>query len=187
MRLWVVGGVLIAALAAGLAFVWAQSDRMRAFPTTSIENARGYTYQLPRDFQSRANIVTVAFDARDERALRSWDTAIADVIDANGRAEVFRIQVMGTVDAITRFEATTSARGRAEDEIGQTTYLAFEPKSGFASALGLPDSRRPYILVVDQRGMIRWWASERATPAKIDGLNDAVRSAIAGGAMVSLQ
>lgn len=146
------------------------------FPTMQSENLNQRAVNLPAAFNSRRNIVFIAYAQDQQQEVDSWNRFLADAIATYDDVDYFELPtvasgyrlVKGFLDGVMR-------DGIPDIDKRERTITLFTNVRQFREKLALPDNRTIDVLVLDGSGTViaktRGRFTEEAAKIVIDALN----------------
>ena len=151
-----------AALVGGAGLASAQPsapDSSPVFPTVSGENLSGRAMTLPRDFGGRANLVFVAFEREHQEVVDTWLPHAARLAASRPGLRYYELPTIKRRFAVMSPVIARGMRSGVTDRAARdATITLYTNVDDLRAALGLPDARSIYALLLDAGGVVRWRA-----------------------------
>ena len=153
------------------------------FPTVSGENLSGRAMTLPRDFAGRANLVFVAFEREQQEVVDTWLPHAARLVASRPGLRYYELPTIKRRFAVMSPVIAGGMRSGVTDRAARdATITLYTNVDDFRAALGLPDARSIYALLLDADGVVRWRARGAYDDAQGAALAAAVDRLLAGDA-----
>ena len=141
-------------------------DTTRAFPPMQGQNLEGRTFEMPRDFAGELNVVFIAFKREQQADVDSWGAALNSLRKRHADLHVYELPTLGRSYRFVRPMIDGGMRrGIPDSTVRAATITLYIDKSPFKRALGITTEDYIEVLLVDQRGNIRWQCSGPMTPS----------------------
>ena len=152
--------LLVAALVGAAGVAWGQQPPPSpppVFPTVSGENLSGRAMTLPRDFGGRVNLVLVAFERDQQGVVDTWLPHAARLAASRPGLRYYELPTIKRRYAVMRPVIAGGMRSGVTDRAARdATITLYTNVDDFRAALGLPDARTVYALLLDADGVVRW-------------------------------
>lgn len=144
------------------------------FPRLSASNLEGRNLRLPEDFAGDRNLLLIAFQREQQQNVDMWLREMKRFEISPG----FQYYELPTIDKLNPFSRwfinRGMRRGIADRNARSGTITLYLEKPSFRKALGLPDERRIYAVLVDRSGIVLWRAEGDFDEAKASSLQRAL-------------
>jgi hypothetical protein len=144
------------------------------FPRLNTSNLEGKTLRLPEDFAGDRNLLLIAFQREQQQNMDTWLHEMKRFELSPG----FQYYELPTIDRLNPFSRwfidRGMRRGIPDRNARSRTITLYLDKSSFRKALGLPDERRIYAVLVDRSGIVLWRAEGDFDEAKASSLQRAL-------------
>jgi hypothetical protein len=148
------------------------------FPNVSGQNLNGKPIDLPKDFQSPASFVYVAFKREQQAQVDSWKPFIADTRRGNPAIGEYEVPTLSRNDGLFRYFIDGGMRRGIRDTAARAaTITLYIDKGPFEQSLGITSEDEIVVLLVKPDGTVLWRANGAYDASKSQGL-DAVVSSI---------
>jgi hypothetical protein len=152
------------------------------FPNVSGQNLNGKPIDLPKDFQSPASFVYVAFAREQQAQVDSWKPFIAEARRGDPAIGEYEVPTLSRNDGLFRYFIDGGMRRGIRDTAARAaTITLYIDKGPFEQSLGISSEDAIAVLLVKPDGTVLWRASGAFDPSKSQGL-DAVVSSIKASA-----
>ena len=144
------------------------------FPRLSASSLAGKTLRLPEDFAGDRNLLLIAFQREQQQNVDTWLHEMKRFELSPG----FQYYELPTIDRLNPlyrwFINRGMRRGIPDRNARSRTITLYLDKLSFRKALGLPDERRIYAVLVDRSGQVVWRAEGDFDEAKAASLQKAI-------------
>jgi hypothetical protein len=144
------------------------------FPRLSASNLQGQTLRLPEDFAGDRNLLLIAFQREQQQNVDTWLREMKRFEISPG----FQYYELPTIDKLNPFYRwfinRGMRRGIPDRSARSRTITLYLDKPSFRKALGLPDEKRIYAVLVDRSGQVIWRAEGDFDEAKASNLQRAL-------------
>ncbi len=141
------------------------------FPAVSGGSLSRKTVSIPEDLEGELNVLIVAFQRWQQGLIESWVPLLEQLEQTIPGVRYYELPTIQRLDPISRTFINEGMRaGIANSHARERTITLYLDKSGFRSALGLPDEDTIYVLLVDRKGQVLWRAEGALTQEKGDSL-----------------
>ena len=146
----------------GTSMTFVAADTLGHFPLVEGSNLEGEHFALPADFKGALNVVLVAFKREQQGDVDSWMPFLKSVTETHHDMRTYELPVLGRGYRLMRpFIDGGMRRGIPDAAVRAATITLYIDKAPFREALLLPDEDRIYVLLVDQRGRVKWRTNGR--------------------------
>ena len=123
------------------------------FPTVRGSNLLRKKLTLPQDFQGRLNLVFIPFERWHQMEVDSW-SALAEELEEKYKGLIYyELPTLQNGGAFYKIFLNEGMRaGIPNPKTRERTITLYLDKVDFRAALGLPDEKHIYVLVVDRQG-----------------------------------
>ena len=144
------------------------------FPAVSAYNLDKVRITLPADLAGERNLLLISFSSEQAPQVLSWDATAQALEHTHPGFRTYRLPVAETENALYRWWGNSSLRGNETDpEMWKWIVPLYLDVTGFRNALGIPDTKKAVILLVDKNGKVLWRAYGASTPELRAGLTAA--------------
>lgn len=182
--------LLLGTLASGSPFVHLTmrdaADSLGRFPHVAGRNLENESFDLPRDFAGRLNVVVVAFKREHQADVDTWMPFLNRICATTSDVRVYELPTLGrSYRFMRRFIDGGMRRGIPDAAVRATTITLYIDKTAFRRSLVIADETRIYTLLVDRDGTVHWRAAgpfDAAAGAELErrlSLADAERYGVA--------
>ena len=144
------------------------------FPRLSASSLEGKTMRLPEDFAGDRNLLLIAFQREQQQNVDTWLHEMKRFELSPG----FQYYELPTIDRLNPlyrwFINRGMRRGIPDRNARSRTITLYLDKLSFRKALGLPDERRIYAVLVDRSGQVVWRAEGDFDEARAASLQKAI-------------
>lgn len=161
------GRGLIAVQASALEVAAAPAESLGVMPSVEGETLAGERVRLPQDLAPQAGgagvgrtaVLIVGFGREASGAARDWGQRLAADAASLPDTTYFEMPVVAGVPRLLRGSVLRLMSGSVSER-GRHHFLPItEQEAAWRALVGFQDAAVPYILVVDDRGAVRWRAS----------------------------
>jgi hypothetical protein len=151
-----------------------------AIPRTDAETASHKAITLPDATVGRIAVLVVGFSKKSKDVAERWENRIFQDYRSAPRIAVLRIAVLASVPKILR----GLVRGRAEKntppEKRDSFILLFQHEDAWKQLVEFDRPDGAYLLIVDEKGQVRWRARGAADLSGYDSLKAQIDSMLGG-------
>jgi hypothetical protein len=144
------------------------------FPKLTASNLEDQTLSLPADFAGDRNLLLIAFHRGQQQNVDTWLHQIKRFEPCSG----FQYYELPTIDRLNPFFRwfinSGMRRGIPERNARARTITLYLDKPSFRKALGIPDEKHIYAILVDRSGRVLWRAEGDFDEAKAASLQEAL-------------
>jgi hypothetical protein len=132
-------------------------DRMHRFPSVESANLDKHPVKLPQDFAGQRNLVLIAFQREQQKDVDTWLHQMKQFEAVDSDLRYYELPVISRLNVIARWFIENGMRGGIPDhKQRERTITLYLDKDPFRAALGLPDEKRIYALLLDRHGNVLW-------------------------------
>jgi hypothetical protein len=123
------------------------------FPTVKGSNLLRQKLTLPQDFQGKLNLIFIPFERWHQMEVDSWSTLAEELEEKYEGLVYYELPTLQNGGPIYKVFLNEGMRaGIPNPKTRERTITLYLDKADFRAALGLPDEKHIYILVVDRQG-----------------------------------
>ena len=146
------------------------------FPVVTSANLSRQGFTLPADFEGDLNVLLIAFQRWQQRAVDTWIPFVRQLEQAHADARYYELPVIQRMNVLGRTFINQGMRAGIPDPVARArTITLYVDKPAFRQALELPHEKDIYVLLVDREGNVLWRAEGIFTPEKGESLAAALR------------
>jgi hypothetical protein len=153
----------------------------RALPRTEAETASHKAITLPDATAGRIAVLVVGFSKKSKDVTERWENRIGQDYRSAPEIAVFRIAVLESLPRILR----GLARGRIEKntppEKRDSFILLFHQEDAWKQLVEFDRPDDAYLLLIDERGQVRWRGRGAADLSGYDSLKAQIDSLVGKG------
>jgi hypothetical protein len=144
------------------------------FPELIASNLEDQTLSLPADFAGDRNLLLIAFHRGQQRNVDTWFHQMKRFESSPG----FHYYELPTIDRLNPFFRwfinSGMRRGIPDRNARARTITLYLDKPSFRKALGIPDEKHLYAILVDRSGRVLWRAEGDFDEARAASLQEAL-------------
>lgn len=145
------------------------------FPRMVGTNLQRRKVVIPDELQGQANVVIIAFRRSQQEEVESWTPFLQGIERACSGLRYYELPTVRPMDAVSRVFISEGMRASIRDEAARERTITIHIDTrAFCQALDLPDESTIHVLLLDDRGQVRWSADGRFTPEKGLSLQGAI-------------
>jgi len=146
------------------------------FPVVTSANLSRRKLTLPTDFEGDLNIIIVAFQRWQQRAVDTWLPLAKQLEQVYDGVRYYELPVIQRINVLGRTFINEGMRAGIPDPKARArTITLYVDKAAFRQALELPHEEDIYVLLVDRQGSVLWRTEGAFTPEKGESLATTVQ------------
>lgn len=143
------------------------------FPPLRARSLTGRDYRLPEGFEGVQNLVLIGFELRHQAVIDAWLPALDPLVAARPGLMLYElIPIARTALPARPIIDGGMIRGIRDEAVRARTLTSYTDLGAVIAALGLPDTRRVAVVLVDRRGHVSWRAQGAPDPSTVAMLAD---------------
>jgi hypothetical protein len=143
------------------------------FPRVQGSNLAGKKYNLPGDFEGRANIVVVAFKREQQLLVDTWLPTARSLARDSG-VFYYELPTISKGYSLMSWMIDGGMRKGIPDPAARAaTITLYINTNKFRRNLDISSDETIHVFLVDNHGYVRWRAEGSMTPAKAEELSQA--------------
>lgn len=148
-----------------------------SFPTLTGIDLLGDERELPSYFEGDLNIVTVAFQQRQQENVNTWIEALEPMLAKNDNLRFYELPVIYKMNPLFRTWINNGMRSGIPDEAARKrTITIYTDRAKFYDTLDMQEDNI-YTLLLNADGQILWRTNGDATEEKLKNLARAITDA----------
>jgi hypothetical protein len=153
-----------------------QLENRMKFPKVTGSNLLRKKITLPEDLQGETNILVVAFLQRHQALVDSWIPTLGQLEQSFPDVHFYEIPVIQKMNFLSQTFINEGMRaGIPNHNTRAKTITLYIDLEMFLEALGIPDEKTIWLLVLDRQGNVIWRAEGAFTAEKGDALLKAIQ------------
>jgi hypothetical protein len=150
-------------------------DKPIIFQNCQGRNLNGKRFSLPKDFAGEKNIVFIAFERDQQRSVDTWLPFAREQVASHPNTAFYEVPVIGQmIGPVQSMIDGGMRRGIPDTKVRDITITLYLNKKRFRKTLAMPDERRIYALLLDNKGVVLWRSEGDFTPEKGASLQKAL-------------
>ena len=147
------------------------------FPTITGIDLLGDEKELPTYFEGDFNIVTIAFQQRQQENVNTWINALEPMLSESENLRFYELPVIYKMNPLFRTWINNGMRSGIPDEAARKrTITVYTDRAKFYDTMDMQESNI-YTLLLNKEGQILWRTSGDATEEKLENLSRAIADA----------
>ena len=148
------------------------------FPPVTGSNLHRKKVNLPQGLQGELNLVLVAFQQWQQRAIDTWIPFCRQLEKSDPRVRYYELPTIQRLNALARTFINEGMRAGIPDPLArERTVTLYLDKEGFRRALDIPGEDDIHVFLVDHEGQVLWREEGTFTPEKARSLAEAMAKA----------
>jgi hypothetical protein len=146
------------------------------FPKITGSNLLRQKLTLPDDLQGEINILLVAFLQQHQALVDSWIPIVGQLEKSFPAVRFYEIPVIQKMNFLSQTFINEGMRaGIPNHNTRAKTITLYTDKEIFCDALGIPDEKTIWVLLLDRQANVFWRAEGAFTAEKGDALLKAIQ------------
>ena len=153
-----------------------EQQQIDHLPQLDGENLMGDSLSFPKDLTEPLTLIVIGFKREHQKDIDTWIQAYKEKGFVDQSVGFFELPIIYEVGTLKRLFINNGMKmGIPDPEQLKRTVTIYMKRQNLFDALGMKEDRI-YSLLVTQEGKILWRAVGKASPEKIDTLEDAINS-----------
>jgi len=155
-------------LISSLWLLGAETQTIRTFPNVEGKNLHGVEVQFPEAFAPKAyHVCQIAFVRQQQTDVDTWITRLEPLVAQRDDLEFMELPTISKMNAFMRWFIYRGMRSGIEDAATRSRTITLHlDKKPFKEALDIQSEKEIVILLVDEKGVVRWqhtgpWSQEK--------------------------
>jgi len=155
-------------LISSLWLLGAETQTIRTFPNVEGKNLHGVEVQFPEAFAPKAyHVCLIAFVRQQQTDVDTWITRLGPLVAQRDDLEFMELPTISKMNAFMRWFIYRGMRSGIEDATTRSRTITLHlDKKPFKEALDIQSEKEIVILLVDEKGVVRWqhtgpWSQEK--------------------------
>ncbi len=146
------------------------------FPSVSGNDLLRNIVELPEDFDSRLNVVVVAFQRWHQGLVDSWVPFLNHLVEQNSDFDYYELPTIRKMNWLSRSIIDNGMRaGIPSRDTRRRTITLYIDKEPFKTALQIPDENDIHLFLVTKEGKILWSESGPLSAEKAESLANTLK------------
>ena len=155
-------------LISSLWLLGAETQTIRTFPNVEGKNLHGVEVQFPEAFAPKAyHVCLIAFVRQQQTDVDTWITRLGPLVAQRDDLEFMELPTISKMNAFMRWFIYRGMRSGIQDATTRSRTITLHlDKEPFKEALDIQSEKEIVILLVDEKGVVRWqhigpWSQEK--------------------------
>lgn len=146
------------------------------FPEIEARSLSGRVYRLPGELEGDRNVLVVAFRRRQQEVVDGWLPSLLELERQVAGLRVYELPTLSRAwSPARRFIDGGMTRGIPDPDARARTLTSYTDVGRVLAALGLPDTEKIALVLVERSGRIAWQGSGGFEAGKLRALSAALR------------
>jgi len=141
-------------------------------PKTASESLDGQQVTLPDSIKGHASVVIVGFSKSSQDAVKQWDARARKQL---GSTDVYQVAVLEDAPSFVRGMIKHAMKGATPADRQSHFLVVVKGEAELKKAAAFSQADEPYVLVLDEKGEIRWRTHGSVTDSALKELVEKIQ------------
>ncbi|MEC7199028.1 MAG: hypothetical protein VXW84_00220 [Verrucomicrobiota bacterium] len=148
------------------------AENLRTFPDVEGKNLHGEVVSFPEAFAAKAyHVCLIAFVRQQQNDVDTWLPKLDALVAERENLEFMELPTISRMNAFMRWFIYRGMRSGIENPVSRTRTITLHlDKEPFEKELGIKGEEEIVVVLVNDKGEVRWQSTGRWTQAKADAL-----------------
>ena len=148
------------------------AENLRTFPDVEGKNLHGAVVTFPEAFAAKAyHVCLIAFVRQQQNDVDTWLPKLNEMVAEREDLEFMELPTISRMNAFMRWFIYRGMRSGIENPVSRTRTITLHlDKEPFKKELGIKGEEEIVVVLVNDKGEVRWQTTGRWTQAKADAL-----------------
>lgn len=148
------------------------AENLRTFPNVKGKNLHGDVVPFPEAFAAKAyHLCLIAFVRQQQNDVDTWLPKLEALVAEREDLEFMELPTISRMNAFMRWFIYRGMRSGIDNPVSRTRTITLHlNKEPFKKELGIEGEEEIVVVLVNDKGEVRWQSTGRWTQAKADAL-----------------